>query len=237
MWFWRGAEESTKDERGVPHVFDWVVLRSVERFAETTTESQRTYARIVMSDDAPENKIDKSNLQLLRRLEQRKVVERRHLRSDTFTGGAYREAMIDCSDAMLAIGGGKGTYTAGTDMTEAGKPVLPLDLRLGSISSDGDGAITLHREMMIDTGRFFPTTSLSVISRIGTLSLNRGVTEAGVAARSAAEMLGREFQASPGQKGGGGLRLRLRNLWRWAVALPVIAAVVKIVEFVRGFIQ
>ena len=75
-----GAEESTTDEQGVPHVFDWVVLRRVAHYAETTTESSRIYARIVKSDEAPETKIDDSNLRLLRSLEQRKVVERCHIR-------------------------------------------------------------------------------------------------------------------------------------------------------------
>ena len=56
--------------------------------------------------------------------------------------------MIKWSDAMLAIGGGKGTYSAGTEMAERGKPALPLDLQLGSMADDGDGAFTLHREMM-----------------------------------------------------------------------------------------
>ena len=230
-----GAEQSTVDERGNPHVFDWVVLRRVARYAETTTGSTRTYARIVMSVEAPETKIDDSNLKLLRSLEQRKVVERCHIRRETFTGGAYRSAMIEWSDAMLAIGGGKGTYSAGTEMTEVGKPVLPLGLRLGSVSDDGDGAYALHREMMTDPGRFFPATSSSVINRIGTLSLDRGVNEASVVAKSAAEILGGELQVSLRESGGTGLKWRLRGLRRRLAALPVVAAAVKIVEFLRGF--
>ena len=36
-----GDEESTKDEHGAPHVFDWLVLREVENYAENTTEVPR----------------------------------------------------------------------------------------------------------------------------------------------------------------------------------------------------
>ena len=230
-----GAEESTRDERGIPHVFDWVVLRRVARYAATTTGSSRTYARIVMSDEAPESKIDESNLKLLRSLEQRNVVERCHIKRETFTGGAYRNAMIEWSDAMLAIGGGKGTYSAGNEMTESGKPVLPLDLRLGSTSDDGGGACTLHREMMTDPGRFMPARSSSVINGVGLLSLNRGDNEAAVVAQTAAEILGRELQAAPRERGDSGLKRRLRKLWRSRESLPIAAAAVKIVEFVRGF--
>ena len=136
-----GDEESTKDERGAPHVFDWLALREIENYAETTTEAPRPYAKVVMSDAAPESKIDDANLRLLKNLEQRKVVELCPIRREVFTGGEYRKAMIENADAMLAIGGGKGTYSAGTDMMDQGKPVLPLDLRLGSATDDGDGAV------------------------------------------------------------------------------------------------
>ena len=79
-----GGEASTTDGRGVSHIFDWVILRRVAHYAETTTENLRTYARIVMSDEAPESKIDDSNLRMLKGLEQRKVIERCHIRRETF---------------------------------------------------------------------------------------------------------------------------------------------------------
>ena len=47
-----GNEESSKDEHGVPHVFDWIVLREVENFAESTTEAPHPYVRIIMSDES-----------------------------------------------------------------------------------------------------------------------------------------------------------------------------------------
>ena len=111
-----------------------------------------------MSDVAQESKIDIANLKLLRDLEQRKVVERLHIPDEVFTGGEYRKRMIDIADAMLAIGGGRGTYSAGLEMTAQGKPVLPIDLRLGSISEDGDGAVALHKRMLTEAEQFFPRT-------------------------------------------------------------------------------
>ena len=112
------------DEHGAPHIFDWVALREVERYANSTTESTRPYARVIMSDRARESKIDDARLRLLRKLEQRNAVEFCHIRREVFTGGEYRKLMTERSDAMLAIGGGKGTYAAGTRMIALGKPVL-----------------------------------------------------------------------------------------------------------------
>ena len=172
-----GDEESTKDEHGTPHAFDWLALREVETYAETTTEAPRPYARIVMSDAAPESKIGPANLRLLRNLQQRNVVELCPIRREVFTGGEYRKVMVERADAMLAIGGGKGTYSAGIEMVAEGKPVLPLDLQLGSIVQDGDGAVVLHRELVSDPGRFLPNTYRDVKNRFGLFSLDREIND------------------------------------------------------------
>ena len=116
-----GHEESTRDEQGTPHIFDWMALRQVEIFAESSTEPPRPYVRIVMSEAAPESRIDAANLRLLKNLEQRNVVELFPIRREVFTGGEYRRVMIEQADAMVAVGGGKGTYSAGTDIYGPGQ--------------------------------------------------------------------------------------------------------------------
>ncbi len=108
-----GDEESTKDEHGAPHVFDWLVLREVENYAESTTEVPRPCARVVMSDEAPESKIDADNLRLLKNLEQRNVIELCPIRREVFTGGEYRKVMDENADAMLAIGGARAPILPG----------------------------------------------------------------------------------------------------------------------------
>ena len=45
-----GADESaTMDSHGRPRIFDWIVLREVERYVEGTAGSRRICARLVMS--------------------------------------------------------------------------------------------------------------------------------------------------------------------------------------------
>jgi hypothetical protein len=231
-----GDEESTKDERGAPHVFDWLALREIETHAETTTEAPRPYAKVVMSDAAPESKIGDANLRLLRNLQQRNVVEICTIRREVFTGGEYRKAMIEKADAMLAIGGGKGTYSAGVDMISQGKPVFPLDLRLGSATDDGDGAVALHREMVSAPSRFFPNTYQDVMNRVGLFSLDRGINDVRTAARVSVEILGREFDAIPIPGQSTGIRRRLATAWQAAKALPVIASAIRIVEWTKGLL-
>ena len=184
-----GAEKSTQDAQGVPHIFDWLILRQVERYAENTLEKPRIYARIVMSDAATESKIDDGNLRVLRNLEQRNVIERHHIKREVFTGGAYRRAMVERSDALLAVGGGKGTHSIGREMIEDGKPVLPIDIRLGSVADDGDGAVTLHRELMSHPAQFLPHAGSNVVNRIGLISLDRENNEIEAVALAAAQIL------------------------------------------------
>ena len=231
-----GDQASTEEEHGAPPIFDWLALREVERYVNSTTGSPRSYARIVMSDKAPKSKIDDAGLLLLRNLEQRNAVELCHVRREVFTGGEYRKMMVERSDAMLAVGGGKGTYAAGTEMAALGKPVLPLDLQLGSTANDGDGAVALHREMTADPGRFFPSTHQDVVNRVGVLSLDRGINDAVTVARVSAEMLAGELEELQLPEQGSTAKGRLAAAWHFVKALPFVAAAIKIIEWVRGLV-
>ncbi len=186
-------EASTEDPSGKPHTFDWIVLREVLRFVESTSEAPRICARIVMSDQAIETKFDDKNLTVLSNLEQRGVLEVERIRREEYTGGRYRQIQLEVSDAMLAIGGGKGTYICGTDMLDIGKPILPMDLRLGSSSEDGEGAVLLHREFTENPRRFFPSTHAEIADKIETLSLEREIHEVSTIAQRAAELLSLEL--------------------------------------------
>ena len=231
-----GDEESTMDEHGAPHVFDWLALREVENYAETTAEDSRLYARVVMSDEAPESRIGDTNLRLLRNLEQRKVVELCPIRRELFTGGEYRTVMTERADAMIAIGGGKGTYSAGTEMIAQGKPVLPFDLQLGSTVDDGDGAVALHREMVPAPNRFFSNTYQDIRNRVGLLSLDRGINEAAVVGRVSAEMLAEELAAIPLPDQSTSIMRRVATAWQAVKVLPIVASAIKIIEWARGLL-
>ncbi len=231
-----GDEASTRDEHGVPHVFDWLVLREVENYAENTTDNLRTYARVVMSDEAPESKMDADNLRLLRNLEQRNVVELCPIRREVFTGGEYRKVMIERADAMLAIGGGKGTYSAGAEMIASCKPVLPLDLQLGSTVDDGAGAVALRREMVLNPGLFLPNTHQSVQNRFGLLALERAINAPEVVARVAAETLARELDALPPTERSANTERQLTAAWRAVKTLPLIAAAIRVIEWARSLL-
>ena len=186
-------DSATLDSRGIPRVFAWVALRELQRYVETTASGPRICARIVMPDHAVASKLSDGNLHTLTGLQQRGVVEVERVRREEYTGGRYRELQVELADAMVAVGGGKGTYICGTEMLAAGKPVLPIDLNIGAFSEDGDGALLLHRELMDDPARFFPGIHEPVMDRLDTLTLEREIHQVSAVAQRAAEFLDSEL--------------------------------------------
>ena len=186
-------DSATLDSRGIPRVFAWVALRELQRYVETTASGPRICARIVMPDHAVASKLSDGNLHTLTGLQQRAVVEVERVRREEYTGGRYRELQVELADAMVAVGGGKGTYICGTEMLAAGKPVLPIDLNIGAFSEDGDGALLLHRELMDDPARFFPGMHEPVMDRLDTLTLEREIHQVSAVAQRAAEFLDSEL--------------------------------------------
>ena len=231
-------DSATLDSRGVPRIFDWVALRGVERYVESTTEGPRKCARIVMPGHVVESRLSDGNLRTLSNLQQRGVVEVERIRREEYTGGRYRELQVELADAMVAVGGGKGTYICGTDMLAAGKPVLPIDLHVGAFSGDGDGALLLHRELMDDPARFFPGNHEPVMDRLDTLTLEREIHQVSAVAQRAAEFLASGLQVDAQTPAEPAPRSRLRRFVSYvhnAVSSFVTwIGLVRAIEFLRG---
>ena len=195
-----GDEEATKGSDGNARVFDWTILRAIEPYAEETLQPQRVYARVLMRDDAWKSRMNEGNQGTFNRLQQRGALEVHRVRQEVYTGGKYREVECELADCMLALGGGKGTYSAGQVMIALGKPVLPLDLEIGSLSEDGEGALLLHKEFQSKPEEFFPATHLSIVNQIESLSLQAESQDPASVARRATGVLARELDSGPIQE-------------------------------------
>ena len=234
-------DSATLDSRNVPRIFDWVALREVERYVESTTEDPGKCARIVMPDHVVESRLSDGNLRTLTSLQQRGVVEVERIRREEYTGGRYRELQVELADAMVAVGGGKGTYISGTDMLAAGKPVLPIDLNIGAFSEDGDGALLLHRELMDNPARFFPGIHEPVMDRLDTLTLEREIYQVSAVAQRAAEFLASELPleklapAEPAPRSG--IRRIFSHIHNAVSKFVTWVGLFRAIEFLRGFVN
>lgn len=194
-----GDEQRTKGSDGLPRIFDWTILRAMEPFVENTLQPQRVLARVIMRDDSWQYRMGDGERGTFNRLQQRGALEVHRIPNEAYTGGKYREAQCEASDCMLALGGGKGTYSLGQQMIALGKPVLPLDLEIGSFSEDGGGALLLHKEFQAKPEVFFPVTYPRLSNKIEFLSLaGEGQDPASVAQR-AIEALALELESIPSQ--------------------------------------
>ena len=168
------TEEPVKTEldQSVHLVFDWEVLRAVDEYVmRTGNNERRPLAKVFMRSDAMQTKISNANGNLIGKLQSNNAIEVHHIESDLYSGGEYRDWQTDFCHAMVAIGGGKGTYQVADKMLKAGRPVMPMDIEIGAYSEDGNGAVQLLSEMKSDQRTFLPRNYELVCSKLYALSL------------------------------------------------------------------
>ena len=167
--------EPTRIENGLeaPIAFDWEVLRTVERYVlnQPGGKAGRVLVRAATGADSETKRFSDPNRQLIRRLQDMEALEIRYIPEAVYSGGDYRNYLLDMSDGMIAVGGCKGTYITGDMMLAAGKPVMPMDIRIGAIHEDGEGALKLLAEMKSDPKPFLPRRHEIVKRGLSTLSL------------------------------------------------------------------
>ncbi len=226
------SEQRDQALGGRPRLFDWTVLRTIEDYVSITSEPSKTRAHVVMSDDAWQSKLDADNRGTLTRLQQRKVLEIKRVPREEYTGGLYRQLQCELADGMIALGGGKGTYTAGRQMIRNCKPVLPVDLDIGAMAADGVGARLLHKEMLKEPSEFFPHSHRQIATQFESLSLDCGIYEVGDVARKATEALALELTMTGSNEGSGAKHLA-RRVWRAAGSLLSAIGVLRALDWIR----
>ena len=194
-----GEPVRIEDDQSVPLVFDWEVLRAVdESMMRTGDNSGRPLASVFMRTDAMQTKISDANGKLIRKLQSKNAIEVQHIESDLYSGGEYRDWQTDFCQAMVAIGGGKGTYQVGDKMLRAGRPVMPMDIELGAYSEDGNGAVQLLSEMKSDARTFLPRNYQLVSSKLYALSLENPYWPTERVAYTIAKILSDELDVGDG---------------------------------------
>lgn len=177
-----------------PLVFDWEVLRAVDDYLKKEAGTpNRIMARVVTGADSLEKRFGEENARLMQRLQSEGAVHVRYISEDRHTGGNYRAALADVSDAMIAVGGGTGVYDSATEMVKEGKPVMPTDIRIGSSQNDGDGALQLMAEMKADPKRFLRYGHEAASEKMLALSLERPYKPTGLVANDIARILNLEL--------------------------------------------
>ena len=181
---------------GIPLIFDWTVLREIDKYLIASGAPLRHCVVVVTSHKAWSTKMSEAHRQLLGRLSGAGAAEFAYVDDDVHTGGNIGDEQIGRASAMIAIGGGKGVTDRAHKMMRKGCPVLPMDLSIGALSGDGDGALGLHKRLLGEPQRFFSLTADHVRRYLPSLSLDVQGADVETVATRAVELLAAEFDAA-----------------------------------------
>ena len=181
---------------GIPLIFDWTVLREIDKCLTLSGAPARHCVVVVTSHKAWSTKMSEAQRQLLAKLSGAGAAEYAYVDDAVYTGGNIGDEQIGRASAMVAIGGGKGVTDRAHKMMRKSCPVLPLDLSVGALSGDGDGALGLHKKLLAEPQGFFPLTADHVRRYLPSLSLDFQGADVETVATRAVELLAAEFDAA-----------------------------------------
>lgn len=190
------ASGEPTNQAGMPLMFDWIVIRELDNYLNLSSAPKRLCIVVVTSPKAWSNKLSEEQRQLLSKLSEAGAAEFSFVDDAIHTGGNIGDEQVAAASAMVAIGGGKGVTDRAHKMMRKCCPVLPMDLSVGALSSDGDGAMELHKTLLTEPQRFFPLTA-GALRRLGpSLSLNAQEADVEAVAKRAIALLAAELAAS-----------------------------------------
>jgi nucleoside phosphorylase len=151
-------------------IFDWTVLNVIHESLQQGLVTISDFPeRLVytVGKSKTEKQIPEHRRDLWESLLAGNVVEIDFLKPGRASGKAYRELQAPRGDILIIISGGEGVEELADRYIENGKPVIPLDLQIGSSCNDGNGgAPSLAMEMLAQPHRF---VRISDVSAAGSL--------------------------------------------------------------------
>jgi hypothetical protein len=114
-----------------------------------------------------------------------------HIEGDWTSGAVRRERQAQIGDVLIAVSGGEGVEHLAQLYAGNGKPVIPLDLNIGSSSGDGKGGASwLNKEALSHPDDFFrladPSSGVAHLTAAGT---RNGQTDATQVAQAVCRLL------------------------------------------------
>jgi hypothetical protein len=183
-----GGEPLTVTQPELPIIFDWTV-------AEATLKALEAGNGFASTEDGQLLAVRTSQRALAQIPPRRKAIYDRLLElgaldlaflPDTWRSGALiRRAQVELGDVLLIIGGGAGVEDLANLYTAEGRPVIPIDVALGSSNDDAVlGGQGLARRAMSNCDDFFHLADGgSASARLAALSMSEARPPASVLAQ------------------------------------------------------
>jgi hypothetical protein len=123
-------------------IFDWTVLVTLDAFMrESGTNLYQVYGRPITSlvTNKTEKQVPEWRIDLWRELRSRDAIYLEFIDPGWTSGAVRRIRQMQLGDVLIALSGGEGVEHLAQLYANVGKPVIPLDLDMGSSMGDGSG--------------------------------------------------------------------------------------------------
>lgn len=166
-----------KNKNSLSIIYDWDVIDEIYNYAKELSFSDGTkrIAKVIATSKSlrqiPSDKTD-----VWEKLVENGTVTIVTIPYGWNSGAVRRQRMESFSDALLVIGGGEGVEHMAGLFSLNGKPVLPLNIPVGSSCKDGKGGVVyLHKEFLSKPKKFIPKITEEMISKYTLLDYEKWI--------------------------------------------------------------
>jgi hypothetical protein len=160
----------------LPIVFDWTVISTINSCLKsglTPLPSWQGKVLTTIATQKTDEQIPEDRREIWRELLARDAVQINYLEPGWASGAERRARLAELGDILIILSGGEGVEHLAREYAIRGKPVVPIDLDLGSSTGDGaGGASRLAKEIFAHPDRFFhlsePTSAGTLLTLIAT---------------------------------------------------------------------
>ena len=163
------------NENSPSKIYDWDVLDEIYEYAKKSSFSSKTKnVGKVIATQKSLNQIPKDKQKTWDKLVSTGTISIFQIPFGWNSGAVRRQKMESISDALLVIGGGEGVEHIAELFSLNGKPILPLDIPVGSSCEDGKGgAIYLSKEFISKPKKFIPKINQEQLTKAAMLSYQK----------------------------------------------------------------
>lgn len=137
-----GKEPLLRNESNLPPlIFDWTVAEVIATALDQGLTPMTSAGRIIatVATSKTDSHIPNPRKPVYEKLRAKEAVDLKFMRSGWTAGALQRQKLADTGDILIVLSGGQGVEHLAVAYSSRGKPVIPLDLQLGSFSHDGSG--------------------------------------------------------------------------------------------------
>jgi len=167
-------------ENGLPLIYDWNIIETTYNYAKSLSFSDKCKNILkIVSSKKSESKISEEREELWNKLNRHEIAYINRITAGRgWNSGAHqRQEQEKLSDALIVIGGGEGAEHLCLLYRKNGKPVIPLNIPLGSSYSDGisneeSAGCFLYNEAVDNPKKFIPSADQNTTTKLVNLNYN-----------------------------------------------------------------